>query len=68
MHYAGTLPMRLRPEAKYETDSGGLLFGSRRVHVVDAALFPRLPSKNLTFTIMANALRIGRAVARELEQ
>jgi len=66
VHYAGPLPMRERPSKPYETDRNGLLYGTRRVHVVDSAAFPRLPSKNLTFTIMANALRIGEAVRREL--
>jgi choline dehydrogenase-like flavoprotein len=64
LHYAGTLPMRESP-ARYQTDSSGLLFGTRRVYIVDGAAFSRLPSKNLTFTIMANALRIGRACAAE---
>jgi choline dehydrogenase-like flavoprotein len=66
IHYAGSLPMREHPERKYETDRNGLLFGKRRVHVADAATFPRLPAKNLTFTIMANAIRIGEAVRKEL--
>ncbi len=64
LHYAGTLPMRDMP-ARYETDSAGLLSGTRRVYIVDGACFSRLPAKNLTFTIMANALRIGRARAAE---
>jgi len=67
VHYAGSLPMREKPLKRYETDRNGLLFGKRRVHVADAATFPRLPAKNLTFTIMANALRIGEAVRRELK-
>lgn len=67
MHYAGSLPMRASDPGPYETDRYGLLRGTRHVHIVDAANFPRLPSKNLTFTIMANALRIGRHVGRELE-
>ena len=65
LHYAGTLPMRESP-ARHETDSNGLLFGTQRVYIVDGACFSRLPAKNLTFTIMANALRIGRARAVEL--
>jgi hypothetical protein len=60
--------MRERPEQRYETNRNGLLTGSKAVHVGDAATFPRLPAKNLTFTIMANALRIGRAVRAELSQ
>ncbi len=67
VHYAGSLPMREKPSKRYETDRNGLLFGKRRVHVADAATFPRLPAKNLTFTIMANAIRIGEAVKRELK-
>jgi choline dehydrogenase-like flavoprotein len=64
LHYAGTLPMRATA-APYQTDSSGLLFGTRRVYIVDGACFSSLPAKNLTFTIMANALRIGRARAAE---
>lgn len=66
VHYAGSLPMRERPGKKYETDREGRLAGLRRVHVADAAAFPRLPAKNLTFTIMANAMRVGEAVRKEL--
>ena len=65
-HYGGPLPMRERPERRYETNRNGLLTGTKAVYVGDAAAFPRLPAKNLTFTIMANALRIGRAVRAEL--
>lgn len=64
-HYAGCLPMRADP-GPLETDRDGRLGGSRRVHVADAACFASLPSKNLTFTIMANAHRIGAAIARSL--
>jgi choline dehydrogenase-like flavoprotein len=67
VHYAGSLPMRERPERRYETDPVGRLTGYRRVHVGDSASFPRLPAKNLTFTIMANAMRIGEHVRKELE-
>src|SRR5262249_30256019 len=65
IHYAGALPMRTRP-GRYETDADGKLGGSKRVRVVDGAWFPRLPAKNLTYTIMANALRVGQRVAREV--
>jgi choline dehydrogenase-like flavoprotein len=65
LHYAGSLPMRANP-SRYETDAEGRLAGSQHVHIVDGACFSRLPAKNLTFTIMANALRIGRAIASEL--
>lgn len=61
-HYAGTLPMTEHPTSPYQTDPQGLLHQSRAVYVADAASFSRLSSKNLTFTIMANAARIARGV------
>ena len=64
IHYAGTLPMKHRP-AKYETDTDGRLSGSRRVYVTDGACFTYLPAKNLTFTIMANAMRIARRACKD---
>ncbi len=64
LHYAGCLPMKADP-ARYETHSDGRLSGTARVYVVDGSVFPKLPAKNLTFTIMANALRVARGI-REL--
>ncbi len=66
IHYAGTLPMRGKPECAYQTDASGLLFGSQRVTIADASTFPRLPAKNLTFTIMANAMRVAKEVLKKL--
>ncbi len=63
IHYAGTLPMRERP-ARYELDRDGRLEGASAVFVVDGACFPRLPSKNLTYSIMANAHRIASGLTR----
>jgi choline dehydrogenase-like flavoprotein len=65
LHYAATLPMQVEPR-QYQTDPQGLLFGTRHVLIVDGACLSRLPAKNLTFTIMANALRITRQLARDL--
>jgi choline dehydrogenase-like flavoprotein len=62
-HYAGTLPMTDRDEP-LTTDRDGKLRGARRVYVVDGAVFPALPSKGLTFTMMANANRIATRLAR----
>jgi choline dehydrogenase-like flavoprotein len=67
LHYAGTLPMRATP-GRYQTNAEGLLAGTKRVYIVDGACFSRLPAKNLTLTIMANALRIARGVGRRLGQ
>lgn len=62
-HFAGTLPMSLRDEP-LTTDRDGKLRGAKRVYICDGAVFPSLPSKGLTFTMMANANRIGTALAR----
>jgi choline dehydrogenase-like flavoprotein len=47
-------------------DLDGRLRGTSAVHVVDGSLFPRLPSRGLTFTMMAQADRIGGLVRDEL--
>ncbi len=60
IHYAGTLPMHAAPTNRYQTTTTGRLEGTHRVYIADAATFPSLPSKNHTFTLMANALRISR--------
>ena len=61
VHYAGTLPMSRSPIPLGSTPDGrswdfpNLYFG-------DGATFPFLPAKNLTFTLMANAVRIARGI------
>lgn len=64
IHYAGTLPMRARPDVG-ETDSLGEVAGLPGVHVVDGACLPGLSEKSHTLTLMANADRIGRALATQ---
>lgn len=62
LHYGGMLPMSESGDELTCTPDC-LLVGTRAVYVVDAACFPRLPSKGLTFTMMANADRVGSHVA-----
>jgi choline dehydrogenase-like flavoprotein len=62
MHYGATIPMRASP-GRYETDREGRLPGIDGLHVVDGAVLSSLPAKSHTFTIMANADRIARAIA-----
>ena len=58
VHYSGTIPM---------SESGNTLTVSpncrsndfSNLYIVDGSTFPFLPSKNLTFTLMANAVRIA---------
>ena len=53
--------MRAEP-GRFETSPDGRLAHTNRIFVADAANFSDLPSKNLTMTIMANAMRIGRGI------
>ncbi len=66
IHYAGTLPMVSSPQSPYQCNKFGELHGEQDVYVVDGALFPRLPSKNFSFAVMANAMRIAEHIAKTL--
>lgn len=68
IHYAGTLPLRSSPEKKYECNPFGRLYGSHHVFIADSSGFPMLPAKNMSFTMMANAMRIADHVTRELRK
>jgi choline dehydrogenase-like flavoprotein len=61
-HLGGSLPMRREP-GELETDTLGRLRGWKRVHVLDAAVFPSFPATTVTLSIMANAHRIATAAA-----
>jgi choline dehydrogenase-like flavoprotein len=65
IHYAGTLPMthEARP---YTVDLKGRLRPTHAIFIVDASTFPSLPCKNLTFTLMANAMRVSDCVQASL--
>jgi choline dehydrogenase-like flavoprotein len=60
VHYAGTLPMT-RETAPFTTTPHGESRDVRNLFLVDGATFPFLPAKNITFTLMANAVRIAEA-------
>lgn len=57
-HCGGSLPMRLTPR-RFESDILGRPHGWSRVHVVDASVLPSIPATTITFSVMANAHRIG---------
>lgn len=58
VHYAGTIPMS--PTARTHTSSpDGQSSEYENLHFVDGTTFPALPAKNLTFTLMANAVRVA---------
>jgi choline dehydrogenase-like flavoprotein len=60
VHYAGTLPMTAE-DLPHTCRADGSLRGFERLVIADGAAFPSLPAKNLTFTLMANAVRIAHA-------
>jgi len=59
VHYAGLLPMSRQPQP-LTTSPEGRSHDFDNLYFVDGTTFPALPAKNLTFTLMANAVRIAR--------
>lgn len=59
VHYAGVLPMSPEPKP-LATSPEGRSHDFDNLYFVDGTTFPALPAKNLTFTLMANAVRIAR--------
>ncbi len=57
-HSGGTFPMNAKP-GRFETDVLGRPQNWSRLHVVDATVLPTIPATTITFTVMANAHRIG---------
>ncbi len=57
-HSGGSIPMRPQP-GPWESDCLGRPHGWTRVHAVDASVFPSVPATTITFSVMANAHRIG---------
>lgn len=57
-HSGGSFPMRTNP-GNLETDILGRLPNWRRIHIVDASVLLDVPATQFTFSVMANAHRIG---------
>jgi choline dehydrogenase-like flavoprotein len=64
-HYAGCFPMS-ESGGELTTEPSGRLRGTDQVYLADGSVFPDLPSKGLTFTMMANADRVGTALGEML--
>jgi choline dehydrogenase-like flavoprotein len=65
-HFVGSIPMN-GPHSKNKklySDKNGQISGLENVFSVDGASIPVLPPKHPTFTIMANADRIGREMVK----
>lgn len=61
IHYGGTIPMS-RIADPLCTDAEGRSYRYRNLYVADGATFPSLPSKSITFSLMANAVRIAKCI------
>lgn len=65
IHYGGTIPMSSE-ERELTVTPRCLLRGTRSVYLADGSVFPYLPAKALTLSLMANADRVGHAVLEEV--
>lgn len=62
MRYSGTFPMRANP-GPGQVNRSGEVSGSPGLFLVDMSIFPSMPAKHHTFTMMAIADRIGEGIA-----
>ena len=60
-HTGSSFPMSAEPTG-FESDLLGRPAGLSRIHVVDSSVLPSIPATTITFTVMANAHRIGTLV------
>jgi choline dehydrogenase-like flavoprotein len=58
VHYAGTIPMSDR-KSDFTTSSTCRSYDFSNLFIVDGSTFPYLPPKDITFTLMANAVRVA---------
>ena len=58
VHYAGTIPMS-RTNSALTTSEYCQSHDFNNLYIVDGTTFPFLPSKNITLTLMANAIRVA---------
>lgn len=62
-HSGGSFPMTKLTENKIDnivTDLDGRINKCKNVHIVDASILPTIPGQTITYTVMANAHRIGK--------
>ena len=58
VHYSGTIPMS-EEKIPFTTSKYCQSHDFRNLYFVDGTTFPFLPAKNLTFTLMANSIRVA---------
>jgi len=68
IHYAGTIPMKSKTTSDYESSPDGELHGESGIYIVDGSSFSHISSKNLSFTIMANSMRIADKISDKVRR
>lgn len=68
IHYVGSMPMEENPQQEYRCDKFGELYKEPGVHIVDGSLLSYVPSKNHSFTLMANAMRIAEHISEIIKK
>lgn len=58
-HFGGSFPHAAGDQGTFSSDRLGRVGGWRRIHLVDASVFPTIPATTFTLTVMANAHRIA---------
>jgi hypothetical protein len=58
VHYAGTIPMSAEKSA-FTSSTHCQSHDFKNLYFVDGTTYPFLPAKNITFTLMANAIRVA---------
>ena len=61
VHYSGTIPMS-QSGRKLTTTMNCKSNDFENLYFVDGTTLPWLPAKNLTFTLMANAVRVAESI------
>lgn len=64
IHYAGTIPISHEAQYPIGMNAQGRIHNTKNVYVFDSSGWTYLPSRGLTFTIMANAHRLSEALQR----
>ena len=62
-HTGSSFPMSAAPQG-FESDTFGRTSGLQRVHLIDSSVLPSIPATTITYTVMANAHRIGTLAAQ----
>jgi hypothetical protein len=61
-HFGGSFPHSRDDRSIFTTDRLGRPGAWRRIHLVDASVFPNVPATTFTLTVMANSHRIASEV------